>query len=192
MAFTRFNYDPCRTMKRLQESTGPGRYILNEPGWGSRPCFFEDPQMRINGWGANLRSVPWSTAIDIDSDLLGITRKITKYCSGKEYPYAGTVRSNKIEYPSCKGPVTHQSRVTHPAWLYRDLDQTRRYPLFLNPQENTCIPFHNNLNTRLLESDSFVPKIPCLLEQGGRPLGVYSDTRLPPAGTRERPMTSRS
>ena len=36
MAFTRFNYDSCRTAKRLEESTGPGRYILNKPGWAHR------------------------------------------------------------------------------------------------------------------------------------------------------------
>ena len=27
--------------------------------------------------------------------------------------------------------------------------------LFLNPQENVCIPFQNNLNTKLLEKDYF-------------------------------------
>ena len=45
MAFTRFNYDPCRTAKLLQESTGPGRYMLNVPGPGCKPCFFEDPEI---------------------------------------------------------------------------------------------------------------------------------------------------
>ena len=39
------------------------------------------------------------------------------------------------------------------------------YPLFLNPQENVCMRFHNNLNTRLLERDNFVPKVPCLKEK---------------------------
>ena len=42
MSFTRFNYDDCRTQKILEESTGPGRYMLNKPGWGNKPCFFED------------------------------------------------------------------------------------------------------------------------------------------------------
>ena len=35
-------------------------------------------------------------------------------------------------------------------------------PLFLNPQENVCKAFHNNLNTRNLERDNFVPKYPCV------------------------------
>ena len=60
---------------------------------------------------------------------------------------------------------TAQSRVTHPAFLYRDLEQSNKYPLFLDPQENVCMPFQNNLNTQLLERDRFVPKIPCPLNK---------------------------
>ena len=47
MAFTRFNYDECRTKKKLQQQTGPSRYILNVPGNGSKPCFMDDPQIRL-------------------------------------------------------------------------------------------------------------------------------------------------
>jgi len=161
MSFTRFNYDPCRTKKLLEESTGPGRYMLNKPGWGNKPCFFDDPQIRMQEWGTNLRRVPGGAPIDIDSDLLGITRPLSKDCSKKEFPFAGVVFSMKKEYPTCGQEFTSQSRATHPSFLYRDLEQSNRYPLFLNPQENVCMPFQNNLNTQLLERDSFTPKIPC-------------------------------
>ena len=103
--------------------------------------------------------------IDIDSDLLGITRPLSKDCTKKEFPFAGVVFSMKKEYPTCGQEITSQSRTTHPAFLYRDLEQSNRYPLFLNPQENVCMQFHNNLNTRLLERDNFIPKIPCLKEK---------------------------
>ena len=112
-------------------------------------------------WGANLRTVPGGHPIDIDSDLLGITRKLTKDCTKEQYPYKGVVNSERIHYPKCAQTITQQSRATNPAWMYRDLEQNHRYPLFLNPQENTCIPFHNNLNTRLLERDNFRPTYPC-------------------------------
>ena len=161
MSFTRFNYDPCRTKKLLEESTGPGRYMLNKPGWGNKPCFFSDPQIRMQEWGTNLRRVPGGAPIDIDSDLLGITRPLSKDCAKKEFPFAGVVFSMKKEYPTCGEEITSQSRATHPAFLYRDLEQSNRYPLFLNPQENVCMPFQNNLNTQLLERDNFTPKIPC-------------------------------
>jgi len=165
MSFTRFNYDPCRTKKLLEESTGPGRYMLNKPGWGNKPCFFSDPQIRMQEWGTNLRRVPGGAPIDIDSDLLGITRPLSKDCSAKKYPFAGVVSSTKNEYPTCGKEFTAQSRVTHPAFLYRDLEQSNKYPLFLDPQENVCMPFQNNLNTQLLERDRFVPKIPCPLNK---------------------------
>ena len=35
MAFTRFNDDPCRVSKQLQQSTDQGRWILNVPGNGA-------------------------------------------------------------------------------------------------------------------------------------------------------------
>ena len=97
---------------------------------------------------------------NIDSDLIGITRPLSRDCIVKEFPEKGVVKSTPNTYPTCKS-FTDQTRVTHPAWMYRDLEQTRWYPLFLNPQENTCIPFHNNLNTRILEKDNYVPKYPC-------------------------------
>ena len=160
MSFTRFNYDPCRTAKSLQESTGPGRYMLNTPGNGNSPCFMEDPHIRLQKWGANLRSVSSGNPIDIDSDLIGITRPLTKGCSNMKYPHLGVVKSNSISFPTCKS-FTDETRTSHPAWQYRDLEQTRWYPLFLNPQENVCKVFHNNLSTRILEKDNFVPKMPC-------------------------------
>lgn len=165
MAFTRFNYDDSRTKKKLQESTGPGRYSLNMPGNGTSPCFFNDPQIRMQKWGANLENVVNGAAIDIDSDLKGVTRKLTKYNQKTQFPNSGVPITQKVDYPICGDALTDESRATHPAWKYRALPQNREYPLFLNPQENVCMRFHNNLNTRLLERDNFVPKIPCLKEK---------------------------
>ena len=49
-----------------------------------------------------------------------------------------------------------------PAWTARDLEQNNFQILPLDPQENTCIPFQNNLNTRLIERDNFRTKVPCV------------------------------
>ena len=151
--------------KKLQEATGPGRYIINVPGNGSHPCFFNDPQIRMQKWGANLENVINGAPIDIDSDLTGRTRQLTKYCANKQFPFKGIPVTQKVEYPICGDALTDESRATHPAWQYRALSQNREYPLILNPQENVCMRFHNNLNTRLLERDNFIPKIPCLKEK---------------------------
>ena len=165
MSFTRFNYDPARTKKYLEESTGPGKYMLNKPGWGNKPMFFNDPHMRMQGWGANLRHVSGGAPIDIHSDLIGITRPLTKDCASKKFPFSGVTKNTENEYPSYTSEFTSQSRATHPSFLYRDLEQSNRYPLFLNPQENVCMPFQNNVNTQLIARDTFIPKVPCPLNK---------------------------
>ena len=81
-----------------------------------------------------------------------------------QYPNSGVVYSKTRRYPTCKAPITDQSRATNPSWLTQEktLFEYEFQPLFLNPQENVCKAFHNNLNTRNLERDNFVPKYPCV------------------------------
>ena len=132
--------------------------MMNKPGWGDNPCFMEDPYMRMGQWGANLRT----NTTNLESDLMGLSRTLTRDCESNNYKKS-EVNSQKIDYPTCS-PFTEQSRVTDPAWWYRDLEQVNWAILPLNPQENTCIPFQNNLNTRTLEKDYFVAKAPCIGE----------------------------
>jgi hypothetical protein len=163
MSFTRFHDDPCRIKKQLQESTGPGKYRLNVPGNGDKPCFMEDPSIRLQQWGANLRT----NSINLESDLIGLSRPNTKDCIEKNSYNLNDVKSNSVSYPTCS-LGTDQSRATHPAWMSRDLEQVNWYILPLDPQENTCMSFHNNLSTRLVERDNFTPTISCFpkLETG--------------------------
>jgi hypothetical protein len=155
MAFTRFHDDPARIEKQLQESTGLGRYMLNVPGNGDRPSFSEDPFLRMQKWGANLMT----NAINVESDLLGLTRSACKdNLVNNDYSKA-KVQTSPVKYPS-QQPITDQSRATHPAWTTRDLEQVNWAILPLNPQENTCYPFENNLSTRILEKDTYVPCAP--------------------------------
>ncbi len=161
MAFTRFNYDPCRTKKQLQQSTGPGRWILNVPGNGANPCYIEDPQIIIQKWGANLRT----NTINLESDLLGVNRKSNRDCLGINNYQNYDVPNEAIKYPNCNNLFTEQSRATNPAWWYRDKEQVDWYYPPLNPQENTCVPFQNNLSTRILEKDYFTPKRECLINE---------------------------
>ena len=153
MANTRFYYDPCRTKKSLQQSTDPGRYILNVPGNGADPCYIEDPQIIIQKWGANLRT----NTINLESELMGVNRKTSRDCLGKDLYTNYNVPNSAIQYPTCSNLYTEQSRAIMPAWTARDLEQVNWYTLPLNPQENTCLPFQNNLNTRILEKDYHMP-----------------------------------
>jgi hypothetical protein len=161
MAFTRFKYDDCRTKKELQQSTDPGRWILNVPGNGDNPCYMEDPQIIPQKWGGNLRT----NTINLESDLRGVNRHLNRDCLGKYEYNKYNVPNQAIQYPTSSILTTEQSRATNPAWWYRDLEQTDwQYPP-LNPQANVCIPFQSNLSTRILEKDYFTPKRDCVLDE---------------------------
>ena len=161
MASTRFYYDDSRTKKQLQQSTDPGRWILNVPGNGDTPCFMEDPQIIIQKWGANLRT----NTVDLESSLLGVNRDLNKDCLGKNNYQSYNVPNEAIQYPKCNNLYTEQSRTTNPAWWYRDAEQNDFYYPPLDPQENTCLPFQNNLSTRILEKDYFTPKRDCIVNE---------------------------
>jgi hypothetical protein len=157
MAFTRFHDDPCRIKKQIQQSTDPGRWILNVPGYGDKPQYMADPQIRIQTWGGNLMT----NSIEVESSLKGINKPLSRDCLGKDEYTKFNVYSQPIQYPTNKSLYTEESRTIAPAWTARDLEQVDWYYLPLNPQENTCYPFENNVNTRILEKDNFVAKLPC-------------------------------
>ena len=92
---------------------------------------------------------------------MGIERKAGRDCVNqvKQLP-----KNTTLKYPSCE-PFTEQSRAIMPAWTARDLEQNNFTYLPLDPQEHTCIPFQNNLNTRLIERDNFKAQAPCIDEK---------------------------
>jgi len=165
MAFTRFYDDPCRIQKYLEESTSIGNYNINVPGNGIAPSYFSDPYVKPQKWAANLSN----NKTDLESDLLSLHRKLNRDTIN-ENNYANYLNNNnkyyKNNYPENENEITSQSRATHPSWVYREINNFNikndnlsvpnnfKY-LHLNPQENICIPFHNNISSRIVEKDYF-------------------------------------
>ncbi len=149
--FTRFHDDPARIKKGLQQSTDPGRYMLNVPGPGDKLPYMDDPYIRLQRWGANLRT----NACDIESELLGYRREGTK--GGDVYNYAAQMTpSSQNYYEAETSTYTEQSRAIAPAWEVRDIQQYRETPLLVDPKSYKYeTPFLNNLETRILEKDAF-------------------------------------
>ena len=158
MAFTRFHDDPARIHKRLEESTFAESYYLNKPGNGADIPFAMDPQMRLQGWGANL----CTNAINLESDFRGLTRKLNRDVEQINEYKVHAAQTQKYLYESLK-PVVDESRATHPAWMYRDLEQTRWEHPWINPQDNFERQFHWNVQTRVLERDNYICKMPNFL-----------------------------
>lgn len=156
MAFTRFHDDSCRIEKQLQESTDPGRFMLDVPGNGLKPCYMQDPYMRMQKWGGNLMT----NTINLESDLKGLTRSANKDCLNENDYKSHSVYTRQLEYPSCLS-FTEQSRAIMPAWTVKDLEQSNWDYLPLDPQENVCFTFQNNLSTRILEKDYYLINNKC-------------------------------
>ncbi len=153
MSFTRFHDDPHRMKYNLQISTFAERYFLNTPGPGSNLPYFEDPQLRMQGWGANMHN----NAIGIESDLRGMTRKLNRDNVELNQHMVFAEHGDRPVYP-VQGHFVDESRATHPAWMYRDLEQKRWETPFVNPQANVEKRFVDNLQTRILEKDFYEMK----------------------------------
>jgi hypothetical protein len=172
MAFTRFHDDPCRIAKQNQQATGSGRWVLDVPGNGPTPAYMADPHIRIQTWGGNLRT----NSTNLESDLFGVNRRLNKDCLGKDEYTKFNVPTQPISYPTCFSLTTEESRAIMPPWTARDLEQVDWYYPPLNPQENTCMSFQNNLSTRILEKDYFVRSNVCMPHTNIFPLPVSTMT----------------
>ena len=157
MSFTRFHDDTARIRRQLEQSTNTGRYQLNVPGNGLNMPFQEDPQIRLQGWGANLRT----QTIAIENDLRCMTRQLNRDLLGENNYKSVEPVTTAILYPSSQ-PFIEESRASHPAWMYRDLEHGRWENPIINPQALSAIEqgFPCNIQTRILEKDYFVPKVP--------------------------------
>lgn len=169
MSFTRFHDDPYRMRKQVEESSFAGKYALNTPGPGDKMPFFEDPQLRLQKWGANLMT----NTVNVESDLRGMTRNLNRDSIELNDYKKKEVDGRLVSYPVSESYVD-ESRATHPAWMFRDLEQPRWEQPFLNPQANLEKGFHDNIQTRILEKDYYVPKIPVVNNMTGN---YYLDSR---------------
>ena len=157
MAFTRFHDDPIRIQKQLDESTFSGRYYLNTPGQGVNMPYQNETQLRLQKWGANITN----DIIHLESDFLGLTRKLNRDLPTMNNYSLHAVNPTPFMYSSVD-PFVEESRASHPAWMYKDLEQPRWELPWINPQSNLELQFPNNIQTRILEKDYYVQKKPDL------------------------------
>lgn len=155
MAFTRFHDDPARIRKTLQESTFAESYYINKPGNGISMHFQLDPQLRLQGWGANL----CTNAINLESEFRGLNRSLNRDNITLNKHTDHIVDSDPYIYGN-ENPFINESRASHPAWMYKDIEHSRWEHPFINPQDNFECKFNWNVQTRILEKDNFVPRMP--------------------------------
>ena len=124
MAFTRFSSDDARQQKKLEESTYTGIYHLNTPG--NALSFIEDPHIRLQKWGGNLRT----NTCNLEGDLKGLNKKLSRHTTpNKKVP-------TKETYHKTSTFNISESLSTHPSWHYRELPQHRMNILLDDPQRH--------------------------------------------------------
>jgi hypothetical protein len=187
MSFNRLNYDTCTYKQILAESISPGDYLVNTPKIACEPCYQSNPSIRLQNIGNSISKTQY--LIDIDSELIGITRKNSN-CPSKKYiaecknckclsgePCGQGVTTlceectkelkngkrcgdeDLYDYKDCHF-MTDESRLSNPPCNLRGTGWNRWEWLCLNPQERVEIPFDWNINNRLVVKDNHRPCIP--------------------------------
>jgi hypothetical protein len=153
MAFTRYHDDQARIKKGLDISTFSGRYALDAPGPGTQLPYLEDSQIRLQRWGANM----WSDSTNLESEFRGLGRPLNH--DVKTYKETPICQGYQISFPSSDAHVD-ESRASHPAWMFRDLEQTRWEVPLINPQAHALSPFEQPVQTRILAKDNYTCVLP--------------------------------
>ena len=155
MSFTRFSSDPARIKKSLDQTTFTARYMLDKPGPGMQMGFWEDPQIRMQGWGANL----CENYLNLESDLLGLSRKMNRDLVDINDHKKHAAFAPPMAW-GVSAPFVDESRASCPAFLFRSIENTRWENPILNPQNGLEKGFNENIQTRILEKDNFISTYP--------------------------------
>ena len=133
--------------------TDMGRYQIITPGPGANVGFVEDPHIRLQKWGANLRT----NTINTESDLMGLTRSLTRDCSPLNNYDMWKVNNESLNYGTID-PTTQETRADNPAWTL--LDQTNMrwdFPLINHQQHINTYPIqYAGLSSRIQQKNSHV------------------------------------
>jgi hypothetical protein len=168
MSFNNLKYDTCSYKQVLSESIGPCEYQLGTPFISCDDCFSKDPQLILQRNGVSVaRNVP---QVDVDSELMNITRKLTG-CSSKEFIPKFNAKGeidNTIEtkhFNDCNIPTRENTRLSNPASTLRGTGWNRWEWLCENPQQRAVVPFDLNINERLVTKDNHRALIPNPIDQ---------------------------
>ena len=150
MASTRFSNDKCRISKNLQESTGPGKYMLNVPGPNTN--YLDDPHIRMQKFAGNLHN----NFTTLEREVQKPSHNFKDCINFRENKINTTRKYNNLN--NNNNEITSQSRTTNPVWDYRGIENNTNNIeyLFKNPQDNAIIPFISNTSSRLLDKDNFL------------------------------------
>lgn len=183
MSFSKNIYDKESYRQSISQSVGPGVYRMATPPISCEPCYPYPPSVRLQKRGDSL--IKNTPLVDVDSELSGITRKLSKnineqyipqcpdsVCTSGEVCGQGVVGqcsgmkrgerasdSNLVHMPDCFIPA-EDTRLSNPSCNLRGTGWNRWESLCKNPQERVEMPFDWNINNRIVVKDNHRPCIP--------------------------------
>ena len=185
MSFNRLPYDTCAYKQVLAETIGPGVYQLNTPPNSCQPCHASDPYVRLQSQGASISRN--TSLIDVDSEMLGITRNQSNCPERKYIPNCGASemcgaqtgngttchKSAKLCVDHSKNPMkfdkcfehTEDTRLSNPPCTLRGTGWNRWEWLCNNPQDRVEVPFDFEISSRTIAKDNHRPCVPKPLDQ---------------------------
>jgi hypothetical protein len=157
MSFNRMNYDACTYAQSLKQSIGVGEYMLDMPLYNCKTCFSTDPRNAPGMGGAVARC---SSLVDVDSELMGLTRRASKCPADKYLPKAdGYCVLRGV--PDCEAEIrTEDTRFSNPPCTLRGTGWNRWEWLCKDPQEGALVPFDHLIDNKLVFKDNHRPCLP--------------------------------
>jgi hypothetical protein len=159
MNFSRLNYDQLAYKQSLAESTGPVNYLLSTPWRECEPCLSLDSRQPS---GQGVSTCTSRSLVDIDSELQGISRKLTK-ASAECFKPSDAMKSCTASTAVVDCPqraTSEDTRLSNPPCTLRSTGWNRWEWLCQNPQDKVDVPFDFNVNSQLIAKDTHRPLVP--------------------------------
>jgi hypothetical protein len=157
MSFTRLPHDCCAYRHHVIESIRPGEYMLDtSPAQHCKPCFVPSANVRLQKVGAS--QCPWQQRVDVDSELMGLTRKLS-HCAHKMHVKSIRNACDTANEDECNALDPENTRLSNPPCTLRGSGWQRWETPCQDPQAHVERPFAFNVSNRLLVKDNHRPCI---------------------------------
>lgn len=162
MSWSRARYDDCTYKHRLAETISPGEYMTQTP-FNCDNCAYYAPGVALDGKGV---AVCDKELIDVDSELLGITRRASQCPADKYLPKKDPFcKQNVSALKECTDLVPEPTLVSNPKCTNKETTINRWEWLCQDPQKNALTPFDYLVNNRLVVKDNHRPHIERPIDQ---------------------------
>lgn len=151
MSWSRARYDDPTYKHRLAETIGPCDYMVNTPR-NCDSCIYYGPGVNLDRKSAALCD---KALIDVDSELMGISRKYSQCPANKYLPSSEPFcKANKKEYKECDDLIPEPTLISNPKCTNKETTVNRFEWLCQSPQDNALIPFDYLIDSKLVTKDA--------------------------------------